>query len=238
MVISSSQTKKSNSKKQTLITGSNIIVSLETSVKGGSISLFSVGKLIDFYIGDRSISGSKDLLPKISELLNKNKLAKSDVQMIGVSNGPGSFTGIRIGISTALALKNSLNINCYGINLLQAMAFNNSFNIEDTSKITAVLQGRNKICWLDQTVKKYFVGGKEILFEYINRKKQKKINIIADSEVYKTLCDKSKFRESAKINLVNTGENLSLIIGNAVLNKTLPLETPKPFYLNESDFVF
>ncbi|MCL5795850.1 MAG: tRNA (adenosine(37)-N6)-threonylcarbamoyltransferase complex dimerization subunit type 1 TsaB [Patescibacteria group bacterium] len=58
---------------------------------------------------------SRDLLPKIDLLLKKNELAPRDLKGIGVFRGPGSFTGLRVGISVANALAWSLNIPVFAI---------------------------------------------------------------------------------------------------------------------------
>lgn len=213
---------------------------METSVKGGSISVFSNGKLIDFHIGDKSVSGSEDILPKISELLEKNKFLKSDVETIAVSNGPGSFTGIRIGIATALALQKSLNCNCYGVDLLLTMASACRIETGIEKIVTAVSHGRSKICWFDfkdgkNLEKNYFVSDTEVLFEYIDGAIENNNQILcyADADIYRTLIDKTEKKTPVKFDLKNAGQNLSLIIGNAVLIGNLILKKPKPLYLNE-----
>ncbi|MGI8669326.1 MAG: tRNA (adenosine(37)-N6)-threonylcarbamoyltransferase complex dimerization subunit type 1 TsaB [Aridibacter sp.] len=215
---------------------------METSVKGGSLSIFRNGKLIDFHIGGM-VSGSEDLLPQIAKLLEKNDISKSDIESITVSNGPGSFTGIRIGIATALALKKSLNCKCYGVDLLKAMAFHRRIETKTENILTAVSQGRNKICWFDfksesvnfdNPENKYVVGDAEILFNAIGEKINKKrvFTVYTDSDIYKTL---GKHQLNYKYNLVNAGENLSLILGHAVLNNTFKFAKPKPVYLCESN---
>lgn len=61
-----------------------------------------------------TVSQSSDLLPKIRETLEKNKIKLTDLTGILVSRGPGSFTGIRIGVTTANTLAWSLNIPVLG----------------------------------------------------------------------------------------------------------------------------
>lgn len=227
------------------MTKPKIIIAMETSVKGGSISVFRSGKLIDFHIGDGMVSGSEDLLPKIAELLEKNDISKFDIESIAISNGPGSFTGIRIGIATALALKKSLDCKCYGIDLLKAMASHGRIETKTGNILTAVSQGRNKICWFDfkdKTVNfdnpenKYVVGDAEILLNVIGEKinKKRKFTVYTDSDIYNTLEKNHSNHQSVKYNLINAGENLSSILGYAILNNKFELAKPKPVYLMES----
>ena len=65
---------------------------------------------------------SEVALPKIVEMFNKNKLTAKDIDKIIVVNGPGSFTGIRIGITIAKVYAWSLNIPITTISSLEAMA--------------------------------------------------------------------------------------------------------------------
>ncbi len=119
-----------------------IILALETAVQGGSISLLKGDKELDFRVGDADVSRAEDVLAVIDEILRTNEIDRSELDLIAVSNGPGSYTGIRIGLATALGLKNALNIETAGISVLEAMkgqATNNA--------ITAVPIGKRDVCW-------------------------------------------------------------------------------------------
>lgn len=123
--------------------GTRIILAIESAIEGGSIVLMRELELLDSIVGDRGVSRAEDLLPNISELLQKNSLRPSEIDVIGVSSGPGSYTGIRIGIATALGLKKALDIPVVGISALDAMA-----NAADRSLrlLVAVPVGKSDIC--------------------------------------------------------------------------------------------
>lgn len=218
---------------------------METSVKGGSLSLFCNGELMDFHIGDKSVSGSEDLLPKIAELLKNNKISKTEIKTIVISNGPGSFTGIRIGIATALALQKSLICECYGLDLLKAMALKESFEKRTKNILTAVSHGRNKICWFDFDSKNlneentYNVSDSDVLLEHIVRRfdNEDEFVIFTDSDVYQVLFRKIGDKIKTNSKLINAGENLSAILAEVFTEGSLTFEKPKPLYLNESNFV-
>ncbi len=232
-------------------TKSDIILALETGVNGGSVSLFADKKIIDFFIGSKSISGAEDLLPKISELLIKNKIPKSEVDIIIVSNGPGSFTGIRIGIATALALKKSLKCRSSGINLLSAMAQTENFQTKSEKVISAVTYGRNRICWSEFDKKKinanyskneYFVSDTNILIKYISEylkknKSEQMMSVCVDSKIYADIEETNVFLNNDSINLINFGENLSSALISDYFNKGENVEKPEPIYLNEKNFI-
>jgi tRNA threonylcarbamoyl adenosine modification protein YeaZ len=99
-----------------------ITLAIEAAIAGGSLALFDGGEMIGAHLGDGSISRAESLLVNISEMLHKYGVEKADLGSILVSLGPGSFTGIRIGIATALGLKDTLGIDCQGFATLEAIA--------------------------------------------------------------------------------------------------------------------
>ena len=232
-------------------TKSDIILAMETGVNGGSVSLFADKKIIDFFIGNKSISGAEDLLPKINELLIKNKIPKSDVDVIIVSNGPGSFTGIRIGIATALALKKTLKCRCAGIDLLNAMAQTENFQTKSEKVLSAVSYGRNRICWFGFDKKnlnanflknEYFVSDTNNLINYISEylkynKDEQMMSVCVDSKIYAFFEEKKVFTNNDSINLINFGENLSSALISGYFNKGENIEKPEPLYLSEKNFI-
>ena len=80
---------------------------------------------------------SEVALPKIVEMFNKNNLSPKDVDKIIVVNGPGSFTGIRIGITIAKVYAWSLNIPITTISSLEAMALSSKKNTNHVPIINA-----------------------------------------------------------------------------------------------------
>lgn len=67
---------------------------------------------------------SEKIMPVIEEALNRTNLNLKDINLIVCDKGPGSFTGIRIGVGTVLAFKDSLNIPCIGVSSLESLAYN------------------------------------------------------------------------------------------------------------------
>lgn len=122
----------------------NITLAIETAVTGGSLALFMDGRELDLWLGGEGVSRSEDLLLSISDILARNSLDRSDISQIAVSTGPGSYTGIRVGISTALGLKNALGISCLGFQVLDAM--NGALAPHSRPAVAAIPLGRNEIC--------------------------------------------------------------------------------------------
>lgn len=96
---------------------------IESSLKRSSISICDKENVLGFREFTVGTSLAKFLLDSLEDLLLEIGNEKSVINKILVSNGPGSLTGIRVGISTALGLASSFNINCLGISLLESLAF-------------------------------------------------------------------------------------------------------------------
>lgn len=118
-------------------------MAIESAISGGSISLIQDGAEVANWIGKSDVSKAEELLVNIDDLLRSSNVAKHDISVVAVSAGPGSFTGIRIGIATGLGLKAGLGIEVTSESALKAMAFSQS----NSELITAAIpMGRNAVC--------------------------------------------------------------------------------------------
>ena len=100
------------------------ILNIETSTKACSVSINCNGILINCKeIVSSGFSHSEKLLPFISQIIEKSKINMSDLAAVAVSMGPGSFTGLRIGVSTAKGICYALGIPLIAVSTLQSMAF-------------------------------------------------------------------------------------------------------------------
>ncbi len=102
--------------------GSQITLAIESAISGGSIAIFAGDLCVDGMVGPVGISRAEDLLPNIESLLLRNNVPTASIGSIIVGAGPGSFTGIRIGIATAMGLADALNIPIKQFSTLAAMA--------------------------------------------------------------------------------------------------------------------
>lgn len=119
-----------------------ITLAIETGISKGSLSILKDGSEIDFWIGEKKIPSSEDLLSNIAKLFLKNNIDKLETKRIAVSTGPGSFTGVRVGIATALGLSKALNCECVGISVVEAIASQFTGIV-----ISAFGIGENEVCW-------------------------------------------------------------------------------------------
>lgn len=100
------------------------MLAIDTSSLVATVAVMSGEKLLGEYTINSPMTHSQKLMPIIEELLSTLDLSMEDIDIIGVSRGPGSFTGIRIGISTAKGLAHPRNIPIMGVSSLEAMSYN------------------------------------------------------------------------------------------------------------------
>lgn len=101
----------------------SLILNLETATKNCSVALAKDGKTIACKeIAAQNFSHAEKLHVFIEEILSENNIQFSDLNAIAVSQGPGSYTGLRIGVSSAKGLCYALNIPLIAIDTLQLLA--------------------------------------------------------------------------------------------------------------------
>ena len=101
-----------------------IILAIDTTGKVCSTAVSKDGKLLSEEYRDVGLTHSASLMPMIETVLDSAGVDISDVDRIAVSNGPGSFTGVRIGVCAAKALAHARGIPICSISTLEAMSHN------------------------------------------------------------------------------------------------------------------
>lgn len=100
------------------------ILGFDTSAKAASVALSENGKLISEFYLDSGFTHSETVLPMAKAVLDAARITPSDVDLFAVNCGPGSFTGLRIGIAAVKALGMSLEKPCAAVSTLEALAYN------------------------------------------------------------------------------------------------------------------
>ena len=98
------------------------ILAFETSAKACSVALMQDGKLLGENYQNTGLTHSQTVLSMAEDLLKVCGLTPKDVEAVAVAKGPGSFTGVRIGVAAAKGLAWGGEIPCYGVSTLEAMA--------------------------------------------------------------------------------------------------------------------
>ena len=99
-----------------------LIFAFETSAKAASVALLEDGKLLGESYQNTGLTHSQTLMVMAEDVLNQCGKTAADVQAVAVAEGPGSFTGVRIGVAAAKGFSWGKQIPCYGISTLEAMA--------------------------------------------------------------------------------------------------------------------
>ena len=101
-----------------------LILGLESSAKAASAALCRDGELIAQYSQCSGLTHSRTLLPMVEDLLQNTETRLDDVDAVAVACGPGSFTGIRIGVAAVKGLCWAAEKPAIGVSTLAAMAWN------------------------------------------------------------------------------------------------------------------
>ena len=98
-----------------------LILAFETSAKAGSVALMDETKLLGESYQNTGLTHSQTLLQMAQQLLADCGKTPEDVTAVAVAQGPGSFTGVRIGVAAAKGFSWGSQIPCYGVSTLEAM---------------------------------------------------------------------------------------------------------------------
>ncbi|MDE5563280.1 MAG: tRNA (adenosine(37)-N6)-threonylcarbamoyltransferase complex dimerization subunit type 1 TsaB [Clostridiales bacterium] len=111
------------------------------TAEGTRALLFSGGEY--YYDENLKNAGSETLMPMIDGLLKKAGATLNDIDIFGACVGPGSFTGLRIGLTTIKTFCYSLGKPCFGVNNLRLNSYNNN-----SDKVISVADAGNKVCYV------------------------------------------------------------------------------------------
>lgn len=99
-----------------------LLLAFETSAKAASVALFQDEKLLGESYQNTGLTHSQTLMVMAQELLKQCGRTPQEVEAAAVAAGPGSFTGVRIGVAAAKGFAWGGNIPCWGVSTLEAMA--------------------------------------------------------------------------------------------------------------------
>ena len=115
------------------------ILSIDTASNLCTVAILEDKKCIKEIVVNDARNHSEKIMPVIEQVLLETSLNLSNIDLIVCDKGPGSFTGIRIGVGTVLAFQDSLNIPCIGISSLEALAY----NVEQDGLICSLIDAKN-----------------------------------------------------------------------------------------------
>ena len=105
----------------------SLCIAIETATRTSSVAVLNGDRFTELN-QDAQLTHSQTLLPQLEEVLKQSGVPRGAIEMIAVSIGPGSFTGLRIGLATAKALSYAWNVPIVGVPTLEALAYHFPFD--------------------------------------------------------------------------------------------------------------
>ena len=100
-----------------------LILALESSAKAASAALCREGEMLAVSYQRSGLTHSRTLLPMVEDILRNTETPRETIDAVAVAHGPGSFTGVRIGVAAAKGLCWGLGKPAVGVSTLEAMAY-------------------------------------------------------------------------------------------------------------------
>ena len=100
------------------------ILAIDTSATAASVCLAGEDKILGSFYTNTALTHSQTLVPMVEQVLKTTKTDVDELEYIAVNAGPGSFTGVRIGVAAAKGLAFKNNLPCVPVSTLESMAYN------------------------------------------------------------------------------------------------------------------
>ena len=145
------------------------ILAIDTSSKRCSVAILEDDKVLTNLYNDDEKTHSVKLMPMVDDAFANTELSLDDINLLSCCIGPGSFTGVRIGISTVKAFADVKNILVVGISSLESLAYNVKDMVSSDTLVCSLIDAKNQNTYCGLY---YFKNGKcvelQILAEDIN----------------------------------------------------------------------
>ena len=214
-----------------------LILNIETATKNCSVSLAKDGKtIVCKEIAEQNFSHAEKLHVFIEELLAENQLQFSDLSAIAVSQGPGSYTGLRIGVSSAKGFCYALNIPMIAIDTLQLLA--KQIHIEEGIIIPMIDARRMEVftAFYDKNHNQIRNTQAEIIDETSYQEISDKIHLVGDgTEKFKNTLTDDKFIFHSDVVFPSANEMSQLSYDKYQKSDFVDVAYFEPYYLK--DFV-
>lgn len=138
-----------------------IILALDTSGPVAGVALWEDGRIRYEAMAVNKMTHSESIMPMAEEALTRTALQKEQLTHLAVTVGPGSFTGVRIGVTAVKALSHALAISCIGVDALEAAAF----GIESPEEVVCSIQDAR----VQQVYGAAFRGGNRLMEDCVVR---------------------------------------------------------------------
>lgn len=211
-----------------------LILSIDTSCNTLGVSLTENGIVLAECAINNKKTHSVKLMPTVNYVLEASERNIKDVSLIAVVNGPGSFTGLRIGVSCAKALSYTLDIPVIGVSTLDYLARSTCFK---DSVICPIIDARNKQVYYciyegDKRISDYSAGSVEELCKELLKLDKEVIftgdGVLVHRKLLKDLMG-DKYREADPVLLLGKPSCMEALVKDRDTSEELTV-----FYLRKS----
>lgn len=219
------------------------ILALDTATPNCSASIIDENNVIASFNLNTGLTHSQTLVPMIDSMLKYASISLDDIDIFACSVGPGSFTGLRIGIATLKGFALSLNKKVIGVPSLVGLAYNIPYF---DGIICSVLDARNDNVYAalfkfenkPKMIENYFTDSVDLLIQNLKEKNEKVI-FVGDGSVRFKEKFKTALGEKAFFAPLHLNESISTSIAKAALDKASfeefdTCDTLMPLYLKKS----
>lgn len=116
------------------------ILAIDSSAGAASVAVTEDKKILSECYINKGLTHSQTLIPMVDFALKNAGMKTQDIDVFAITNGPGSFTGVRIGVAAIKGLAMGADKPCFGVSTLEAMA--NSLRLWDDFTICCVMDAR------------------------------------------------------------------------------------------------
>lgn len=164
------------------------ILAIDSTANTSTVAILENEKLLALYTANTKNTHSETLLPMVKSLLETVKVTVDEIDAFAVSEGPGSFTGVRIGVATVKGLSFGKEKKCVGVSTIEALAN----NLEGFSGVVCPIMNARR----GQVYTGAFLNGKRII-----------------DDQCMLLCDLIPMLEKYGENIYFTGDGYELVEG-------------------------
>lgn len=214
------------------------ILCIDTSSDICSVCVYEENNVIALKELKNGKTHSENLMPLIDELLKESNLKLNEINALACSVGPGSFTGIRIGISAIKAISEVTKLPVIGVTSLEALAANE----EENGIVCTIIDARNDQVYAGlfndkKLLGDYFADDINIILENVKKDFNSKILFIGDGatlhkeKIYEKFGDYANFTDKNEQTSISIGKVAIIKYRNEEINTA---DTILPLYLRKS----
>jgi tRNA threonylcarbamoyladenosine biosynthesis protein TsaB len=133
-----------------------LILACDTATETASVALWQDDRLLGESFANRGLTHSETFMPLVEKMLQENKLTAGDISHFAATTGPGSFTGVRIGLSAVKAMAYAVQKPVLGFSTLAVMAW--PYQILPDTLVCPMLDARNNRAYTTA-----FLKGREVI---------------------------------------------------------------------------